>query len=92
MAIKSVAKEEVVEFLNKIKIFFEPSPDSHAKLPIDITDLDRAIAAAEGGNLEPAEKVVDQAASIFRECDMDDDGDKRHKELYLRCLDLAHAS
>lgn len=85
----ALTREDTIKLLAAIKL--EPSLYANAKLPIDNDKLERAIEAARRGDLKPAEKIVDHATSIFRERDMDDDGNKRHKELYLRCLEFIHA-
>lgn len=86
MSALALTKEETIELLATIKL----EAGHYAKLPIDITNLDRAIEAARGGDLKPAEKMVDQVAGVLRGWDMDDDGDKKHKELYLHCLEFIH--
>lgn len=82
----ALTKEKSIELLTKIRKSLEPG--LYAKLPIDNDKLDRAIAAAEGGDLNPAITLGDKVAGEMWRHKMED----RYKELYVHCVELAHAS
>lgn len=80
----ALTKEETIELLATIKL----EAGHYAKLPIDNDKLERAIEAAEGGDLKPAIMLGDQVAGEIWRHKMED----QHKELYVRCVALANAS
>lgn len=82
----ALTKEQSIELLVGIRRSLEPG--LYAKLPIDNDKLERAIAAAKGGDLKPAITLGDKVAGAILKHKLED----QYKELHVCCVALANAS